>query len=58
MTDFPPPRRCVFPLGDPDAPDFDFCRAPVREDPPSPYCAEHHAVAYYRLVPQLKKVQR
>ena len=38
-------QQCRYPIGDPNAPDFEICKANHR--PSSPYCEFHHSVAYY-----------
>ncbi len=41
---------CLWPIGDPDEPNFHFCgKAAVAS---RPYCAEHCAVAYISSVPK------
>jgi GcrA cell cycle regulator len=37
-------RMCKWPVGHPGEPDFHFCGGEVR--PNSPYCQEHHVMAY------------
>lgn len=39
------PGQCHWPIGDPRAPEFRFCRAPVARAG-EPYCAEHRARAW------------
>ena len=48
---FPGPQRCVFPHGDPRAPDFHFCGDEVVEFV-HPYCATHHLRCYQRQIPR------
>lgn len=44
----PNPRSiCQWPIGDPRAPDFRHCAAPV--EPGRPYCPDHCARAYRRV---------
>jgi len=37
-------KRCKFPLGHPDEPDFGFCGEPAH--PGFPYCVAHCALVY------------
>lgn len=38
-------RACIFPIGDPGAPDFRFCAEPKR-DQEGPYCGHHYTVTH------------
>ncbi len=42
----PSGRACMWPVGDPKAPEFHFCGALT--EPGRPYCATHCAAAYQR----------
>jgi GcrA cell cycle regulator len=41
------PRICCWPIGEPGIKEFRFCEAGARAG--SPYCVEHHRVAYVRV---------
>ncbi len=41
-------RKCQWPFGHPDEPDFHFCEKPTFQT--RPYCREHCMVAYRRAV--------
>jgi GcrA cell cycle regulator len=45
-------HHCRYPFGDPKAPDFHFCGAPIAR---GPYCAEHYALCYRPYVPKLAR---
>jgi hypothetical protein len=45
---FPGPRKCVFPIGHPRAPNFHFCAA--RADEGAPYCPEHRRIALVKVL--------
>src|SRR5262249_52142767 len=42
----PSSRGCLWPVGDPQQPDFHLCGRPSETG--RPYCAEHCAIAYHR----------
>jgi GcrA cell cycle regulator len=43
---FPPPKECLWPIGDPREENFHFCSEPTEIG--MPYCSSHCAVAYYK----------